>query len=91
MHLLLRSTCFGAQGSRKMSFKEFENALELLAADKGVSGEDLREKIAASSGPMCNATQAASVRLHDDRSTYTGYTCSLWIAAMHCCHAVQLP
>ncbi len=55
-----------------MSFKEFENALELLAADKGVPGEELRQKVAASSGPMCNATQAASVRLHDDRSTYTG-------------------
>ena len=55
-----------------MSFKDFENALELLAADKGVSGDELRQKVAASAGPMCNATQAAAVRLHDDRSTYTG-------------------
>lgn len=55
-----------------MSFKEFENALELLATAKGVAGEDIRQKVAASSGPACNATQAAAVRLHDDKSTYTG-------------------
>ena len=55
-----------------MSFKEFENALELLATDKGVPGESLRQKVADSSGPMCNATQASAVRLHDDKSTYTG-------------------
>ena len=55
-----------------MSFKEFENALELLASNKGVSGEELRQQVAASAGPLCNATQAAAVRLHDDRSTYTG-------------------
>jgi hypothetical protein len=55
-----------------MSFKEFENALELLASNKGVPGEELRQKVAASAGPMCNATQATAVRLHDDRSTYTG-------------------
>ena len=55
-----------------MSFKEFENALELLASDKGVPGESLRQKVADSSGPMCNATQASAVRLHDDKSTYTG-------------------
>ncbi|KAL0023967.1 hypothetical protein WJX77_004039 [Trebouxia sp. C0004] len=60
------------KGARKMSFKEFENALELLASNKGVPGEELRQKVAASAGPMCNATQATAVRLHDDRSTYTG-------------------
>lgn len=60
------------KGARKMSFNEFENALELLAGSKGVPGEELRQKVAASAGPMCNATQATAVRLHDDRSTYTG-------------------
>ena len=55
-----------------MSFNEFENALELLAGSEGVPGEELRQKVAASAGPMCNATQATAVRLHDDRSTYTG-------------------
>ena len=60
------------QGARRMSFKEFDNALELLASDKGVSGEELRQTVAASAGPLCNATQAAAVRLHDDKSTYTG-------------------
>lgn len=60
------------QGARRMSFKEFENALELLASGKGVSGEELRQQVAASAGPLCNATQVAAVRLHDDKSTYTG-------------------
>ncbi|KAL3156386.1 hypothetical protein ABBQ38_000700 [Trebouxia sp. C0009 RCD-2024] len=61
-----------AKGARRMSFKEFENALELLASCKGVPGEELRQQVAASAGPLCNATQAAAVRLHDDKSTYTG-------------------
>lgn len=60
------------QGSRRMSFKEFENALELLAGAKGVDREEVRQKVAASPGPACNATQASAVRLHDDKSTYTG-------------------
>ena len=55
-----------------MSFREFEQALELLAADKGVAADEVRQKVAQSSGPLCNATQAAHVRLHDDKSTYTG-------------------
>ena len=66
------TTPLQVQGTRKMSFKDFENALEMLASDKGVPGEELRRKVTASGGPMCNATQAAAVRLHDDRSTYTG-------------------
>ena len=60
------------QGSRRISFREFEGALELLAADKGVPAEQVRQKVAQSSGPLCNATQATHVRLHDDKSTYTG-------------------
>ena len=68
----LTSEVLNVQGARRMSFKEFENALELLASNKGVSGEQLRQQVAASAGPLCNATQAAAVRLHDDKSTYTG-------------------
>lgn len=69
---ILASEVLSLQGARRMSFKEFENALELLASNKGVSGEQLRQQVAASAGPLCNATQAAAVRLHDDKSTYTG-------------------
>ena len=71
------------QGSRRLSFKEFENALELLATDKGVPGESLRQKVADSSGPMCNATQASAVRLHDDKSTYTGQPAPLAAVGSH--------
>ncbi len=66
-----------------MSFKEFQNALELLASNKGVPGEELRQKVAASAGPMCNATQATAVRLHDDRSTYTGQLPQCCNAMLH--------
>lgn len=73
------------QGSRRMSFKEFENALELLATAKGVAGDEVRQKVAASPGPSCNATQAAAVRLHDDKSTYTGKpVCEATICYMMC-------
>ena len=66
------------QGSRRMSFQEFERALEVLAADQGVEAQQVRQKVASSSGPLCNAIQAAPMRLHDDKSTYTGTpACSL--------------
>ena len=40
------------------------------------SVDDVRAMIAGSGGPRSNGvTQAATVRLHDDKSTYTGARC----------------
>ncbi|KAG1668579.1 hypothetical protein FOA52_007313 [Chlamydomonas sp. UWO 241] len=58
---------------RRISFKEFLSALEKLAEKKGVSVEALADMIVAKGGPsMTDITRPEMVRLHDDRSTYTG-------------------
>ena len=63
------------QGARKIAFREFEKALGLLAAEKGVSVDAVQAAVVASGGPQRNSTTpAANVRLHDDKSTYTGVT-----------------
>ena len=60
------------QGERKIAFKQFETALRLLAEDKGVPLEAIRDTVAASAGPVRNATQAGTCRLHDEKSLWTG-------------------
>ncbi|KAI7843588.1 hypothetical protein COHA_002830 [Chlorella ohadii] len=41
-------------GARKISFKQFRKALELLAAEKGIAKEDLFAQVAACAGPTLN-------------------------------------
>lgn len=60
------------KGERKIAFKQFETALRLLAEDKGVPLEAIRDTVAASAGPVRNATQAGTCRLHDEKSLWTG-------------------
>lgn len=61
------------QGSRKLSFKEFERAVEEIAAEKKVGLETVQRQILASGGPKRTGTTPTSrVRLHDDKATYTG-------------------
>eukprot|EP00891_Asterochloris_glomerata_P003875 jgi/Astpho2/3875/Aster-04386 len=59
-------------GERKIAFKQFETALRLLAEDKGVPLEAIRDTVATSAGPVRNATQAGTCRLHDEKSLWTG-------------------
>ncbi|GIL43700.1 hypothetical protein Vafri_1349 [Volvox africanus] len=60
------------KGSRKLSFEGFVTALAECAERKGVSLEALVRSVLACQGPVARATKAENVRLHDDRSTYTG-------------------
>lgn len=61
------------QGARKLSWAQFEKALELLAQEKRADPLSIARAVAAGRGPRHNATTAAvHVRLHDDKSTYTG-------------------
>ena len=46
--------------------------LELLAKKKRVEPKAIRDRIAASKGPILNGTRTLSVKLHDDKSCYTG-------------------
>jgi len=59
-------------GQRRISFQQFENALEFIAEKSGSELAELRDVVAASGGPAFAGTQMENVRLHDDKSTYTG-------------------
>ncbi|CDJ38283.1 hypothetical protein, conserved [Eimeria tenella] len=62
------------KGSKKISFLQFQEALKLVAAKKGMDLQTLQQKLAAegSEGPILTGTKADNVRFHDDKSTYTG-------------------
>ncbi|MEW5300206.1 MAG: hypothetical protein WDW38_003045 [Sanguina aurantia] len=60
------------QGQRRLTFEQFLTALSLCADKKGVKLEDMARELLAVGGPIANATRADAVRLHDDKSTWTG-------------------
>ena len=60
------------KGSRKITFAQFEQAVELCAAKRGLSQAEMETTIMMSGGKRLTGTQAESVKLHDDKSTYTG-------------------
>lgn len=60
------------KGQRGLALSEFMYALELLAQKKGVNASGVLASVAASGGPVLNATVPESVRFFDDKSTYTG-------------------
>ena len=61
------------QGARKIDYAAFERALPLLAEAKGVPAADVRRRIVLSEGPCRNSSVTPDfVRLHDDKTTFTG-------------------
>merc|ERR1712151_83486 len=60
------------KGQRRISPEEFIEALELIAEKRGVDPGEVCDTVAASRGPVLRATAADIVRLHDDKTTYTG-------------------
>ena len=58
--------------ARKITFAQFQNAVGQMATKKGVTKDELSEKIVASGGPKFQGTKADFVKFHDDKSTYTG-------------------
>ncbi|KAG2483164.1 hypothetical protein HYH03_017956 [Edaphochlamys debaryana] len=60
------------KGGRLLTFDGFVAALAECAGHKGLRLEGLVRQVLAGSGPVARATKTDSVRLHDDRSTYTG-------------------
>ena len=61
-----------AKFERKITFDQFMHGLELLAEKKRVEPKVVRDKVSASKGPILNGTRTLSVKLHDDKSCYTG-------------------
>ncbi|KAG2431356.1 hypothetical protein HYH02_013345 [Chlamydomonas schloesseri] len=68
----LAFTAAKGKGERKLSFDAFLTALATCAERKGCGLEGLVRSILGSEGPLARATKADAVRLHDDKSTYTG-------------------
>eukprot|EP00928_Gymnodinium_smaydae_P048530 TRINITY_DN32456_c0_g1_i1.p1 TRINITY_DN32456_c0_g1~~TRINITY_DN32456_c0_g1_i1.p1 ORF type:complete len:432 (+),score=42.30 TRINITY_DN32456_c0_g1_i1:36-1331(+) len=58
--------------SRRMKPQQFEAALALIAAKKGMSVKEVRRLVGDLEGPIWSGTRARSSRFHDERRTYTG-------------------
>ena len=68
-----KDSWLGVQGARKIDFAAFQKALPLLAVEKGCRAEDVRRSIVLSEGPRRNSSVTPDfVRLHDDKTTFTG-------------------
>ena len=57
---------------KKLRADKFAAAVEACATMKGISKEAMIEKLCSGGGPQFKGTKAGPVRLHDDKTTYTG-------------------
>ena len=55
-----------ASRERRLNFEKFCYALSMIADKKGLTNDQLVDKILSSRGPRVNATIADPVRFHDD-------------------------
>jgi len=60
------------KSARKINFKQFEDALEMIAEKKGCAFEELEDRLLGHGGPVFTGVKADKVKLHDDKTTYTG-------------------
>eukprot|EP00927_Polykrikos_kofoidii_P057180 TRINITY_DN51298_c0_g1_i1.p1 TRINITY_DN51298_c0_g1~~TRINITY_DN51298_c0_g1_i1.p1 ORF type:complete len:555 (-),score=114.36 TRINITY_DN51298_c0_g1_i1:76-1626(-) len=60
------------RGKRNMTFEQFKRAVGEIAKKRGMSTTDVQRAICQTDGPKWNATEAESVRFHDDKDLYTG-------------------
>uniref|UniRef100_A0A7S1RU28 EF-hand domain-containing protein n=1 Tax=Alexandrium catenella TaxID=2925 RepID=A0A7S1RU28_ALECA len=61
------------RGERKIDYEQFKDACISVATKRGSSVADVQMAVMKAHGPsMHGATQADSVRFHDDKSLYTG-------------------
>ena len=60
------------KAARKITFDQFKEGIHQMAAKKGISEAELESIIVQTGGPHFHGTKAQSVKLHDDKSTYTG-------------------
>eukprot|EP00217_Crustomastix_stigmatica_P002796 CAMPEP_0183819806 /NCGR_PEP_ID=MMETSP0803_2-20130417/64325_1 /TAXON_ID=195967 /ORGANISM="Crustomastix stigmata, Strain CCMP3273" /LENGTH=798 /DNA_ID=CAMNT_0026064695 /DNA_START=85 /DNA_END=2481 /DNA_ORIENTATION=- len=60
------------KGERKIMYKSFLVALDLVAAEKGMTFDEMAQVILSKGGPASSGTKADSVKFHDDKSMYTG-------------------
>ena len=60
------------KSARKITFYQFEHALDQMAVKKGVKREAMMKQVMMSGGPTFVGTKADYVKFHDDKSLYTG-------------------
>ncbi|KAL8427552.1 hypothetical protein ACSSS7_007658 [Eimeria intestinalis] len=60
------------KGAARLTFDEFEKAMSLVAEKKKMGLEQLLACMQPVEGPTFVGTQPEPVRLHDDKTTYTG-------------------
>eukprot|EP00882_Tetradesmus_deserticola_P015866 GHRQ01016919.1.p1 GENE.GHRQ01016919.1~~GHRQ01016919.1.p1 ORF type:complete len:186 (+),score=46.02 GHRQ01016919.1:61-618(+) len=60
------------KGARKITWPEFVQALDYIAAKKGCAMDEVVCAVLKSNGPQDNGTKAEACRFHDDKSLYTG-------------------
>lgn len=62
------------KGERRATWEQFKDALQHIAERRGCTQEEIASQVAArgGEGPQFRGTQSERVRLHDDKSTYTG-------------------
>lgn len=58
--------------ARKITFAQFDAAVELCATKRGTAKEALVESILSHGAPTFSGTQAQANKFHDDKSMYTG-------------------
>lgn len=63
---------FSVMRSKRVSLERFPELLRKVAEKKEEPLRIIQERVAACSGPSLRCTATDNVRLHDDRSTYTG-------------------
>ena len=61
-----------AKGTRKIDVAQFKQALELVAAKRKQTLEEVVAKAGGAGGPKFKGTKADFVKFHDDKTTYTG-------------------
>ena len=73
-----------AKGKRKISFAEFEQALEMVAEKKGKSKAAVVERILQAGGPMSSGTRASSGGVLDRMTDTAQYTGSHKVRSLTC-------
>lgn len=58
--------------SKNITFTQFCKGLELAAAKKGITFDEVEALVISAGGPTFKGTQADYVKFHDDKSLYTG-------------------
>lgn len=61
-----------SRGAKRITFGQFQQAIEVIAAKKGKPFDFVVAKLCGGAGPASSGTVAQANKFHDDKSLYTG-------------------